>query len=80
LAGNRLEESQERFEEAIELLERLKAENEVALARAGYGRVLAKQGRRSEGRALLAQALVAFERLGTIAEPERLRTELAALS
>jgi tetratricopeptide (TPR) repeat protein len=80
LAANRLDESQKRFEQAIELLDCLKAENEAALARASYGRLLAKKGRSSEGRALLEQALAAFERLGTIGEPERVRAEMIALA
>jgi class 3 adenylate cyclase/tetratricopeptide (TPR) repeat protein len=79
LAGNRLEQGQERFKQAIELLNRIKAENEAALARAGLGRLLARQGRRSEARALLTHALATFERLGTFGEPERVRAEMAAL-
>jgi tetratricopeptide (TPR) repeat protein len=79
LALNLPEESQGRFVQALELLERFKAENEVALARAGLGQLRVRQGRRSEGRALLTQALGALEQLGTIGEPDRVRAEIAAL-
>jgi class 3 adenylate cyclase/tetratricopeptide (TPR) repeat protein len=79
LAENRLEESEARFEQALELYMRFKSQNEVAVAQAGYGRLRARQGRRGEARALLRQALTTFERLGTVAELERVRAELAAL-
>jgi class 3 adenylate cyclase/tetratricopeptide (TPR) repeat protein len=68
------------FEESITVLERIKAENELALALAGYGR-LQRRGRRDErARECLTRALDIFERLGTLGEPARVRAELGALN
>ena len=67
------------FEESISLLSAAKAENELALAYAGCGRLHKHQGRVAEARDYLARALEIFERLGTLAEPGKVRAELAAL-
>jgi tetratricopeptide (TPR) repeat protein len=61
-------------------LERSKAENELALAWAGYGRLQARLGRPDQAREYLTKALAIFERLGTLREPERVRAEIAALA
>jgi tetratricopeptide (TPR) repeat protein len=79
LAEDRLDESEGRFKQALELFVSFKAENEVVLAQAGYARLLARRGRRGEARALLQRSLATFERLGTVGEPERVRAEIAAL-
>jgi hypothetical protein len=60
-------------------LHAVKAENELAFAYAGYGRLLAEHGQRSEGRAHLARALAIFEHLGTIGEPDKVRQALLGL-
>ena len=79
LAMNSLDESEMRFEAAIALLGRFKAENELALARAGYGRLLQRLGRVSEARDYFDRALETFERLGTLNQSEKLRDRIAAL-
>jgi len=67
------------FEASIATLGQIKAENELALACAGYGRLHARQGNIARARPLLIQALAIFERLGTLGEPDEIRRELTAL-
>ena len=55
------------------------AENELALAYAGYGRLHEQQGNIEQAREYLNKALEIFERLGTLIEPDKVRKELAEL-
>jgi hypothetical protein len=63
--------------ESIELLSEMKADNELALARAVYGQALVREGQVANGRRELEAALAIFERLGTWHEPERIRRLLS---
>jgi tetratricopeptide (TPR) repeat protein len=78
-AERHLELAGAHFEEAIDVLTSIGAENDLALAYAGRGRL--KLQRRDVGPARddLVRALAMLDRLGTLAEPDRLRTELSAL-
>jgi tetratricopeptide (TPR) repeat protein len=67
------------FERSLRVLEEIQAENELALALAGYGRLLRDQGRTESAREHLGRALAILERLGTLREPERVRKDLAGL-
>ena len=67
------------FEASIAILRDINAENELASALAGYGRLHKLQGRTAEARDYFARALEIFERLGTLMEPDKVRAELAAL-
>lgn len=67
------------FEKSITILTEIKAENELALAHAGYGRLYKQQGNIEKARKYLNQALETFERLGTLIEPDKLRKELTEL-
>jgi class 3 adenylate cyclase/tetratricopeptide (TPR) repeat protein len=67
------------FEKSIAVLKKIKAENELALAYAGYGRLYLQQGNKVEARGYLNKALKIFERLGTLIEPEKIRGELAEI-
>jgi class 3 adenylate cyclase/tetratricopeptide (TPR) repeat protein len=67
------------FEQSIATLHAIHAENELALAYAGYGRWHAQQGDMAQARDYLTRALAIFERLGTLGEPDRVRQALAAL-
>jgi tetratricopeptide (TPR) repeat protein len=67
------------FEKSIAILREIKAENELALAYAGYGRLLKQQGNIAQAREYLTKALKTFERLGTLIEPDKVRKELAEL-
>jgi tetratricopeptide (TPR) repeat protein len=67
------------FEKSIAVLQEIKAENELALAYAGYGRLHKQQGKIAKAREYLIQALGIFERLGTLIEPDKVRQELADL-
>jgi tetratricopeptide (TPR) repeat protein len=58
------------FEECISIFRGIKAENELAVAYAGYGRLHKQQGRTAEAREYFTRALELFERLGT---PDRAR-------
>ncbi len=65
------------FEKSIAVLQEIKAENELALAYAGYGRLHKQQGQIAQAREYLMKALEIFERLGTPIEPGKVREELA---
>jgi tetratricopeptide (TPR) repeat protein len=67
------------FEKSIAIFREIKAENELALAYAGYGRYHRQQGQIAQAREYLTKALEIFERLGTLIEPDRVREELAEL-
>jgi tetratricopeptide (TPR) repeat protein len=67
------------FQRSIEMLREIKAENELALAYADYGRLYKKQGQVAQAREYLAMALKIFERLGTLVEPDKVREELHGL-
>ena len=75
-----LQQAQHHFERAMACRERSKAENELALAWAGYGRLQARLGRADQAREYLTKALAAFERLGTLGQPERVRAALVDLA
>ncbi len=60
------------FERSIEVLDAIGAENDLALAYAGYGELRQDQS-------YLQRALEIFERLGTASEAERVRTLLKSL-
>jgi len=68
------------FERSLRVLEEIQAENELALAHAGYGRLLRAQGRIEPAREHLRRALEILERLGTLREPERVRRDLEGLA
>jgi hypothetical protein len=63
------------FEESFSLLSATKAENELALAYAGYGRFLKARRRLGEATDYLRRAMKIFDRLGTMVEPERVREQ-----
>jgi len=67
------------LEKSIAVLREIKAENELALAYAGYGRLHKQKGQTLQAREHLTKALEIFERLGTLIEPEKIREELAGL-
>jgi len=67
------------FEQSIAVLQPIKAENELALAYAGYGRLHQQQGHITLAREYLSRALAIFERLGTLDEPDKVRQALAEL-
>jgi len=67
------------FEKSIAVLGEIKAENELALAYAGYARLHKQQGKVGQAREYLTKALEIFERLGTLIEPDKVREELAEL-
>jgi len=67
------------FEKSIAIFREIKAENELALAYAGYGRLHKQQGNIAQAREYLTKALDIFERLGTLIEPGKVRQELAEL-
>jgi tetratricopeptide (TPR) repeat protein len=68
-----------RFEKSIAVLREIHAENELALAYAGYGRLHKEQGQIAQARKYLTKALEIFERLGTLRETDMVRGELDRL-
>lgn len=73
------EQSSQHLEKSISLLKEVKAENELALAYAGYGRLAKEQGDIDEARKYLKKALKILNRLGTLIEPEKIKIELSEL-
>jgi tetratricopeptide (TPR) repeat protein len=67
------------FEKSIAIFQEIKAENELAMAYAGYGRLHKKQGEIARAREYLTKALEIFERLATPIEPNNVREVLAEL-
>lgn len=67
------------FEKSITVFREIKAENELALAYAGYGRLLKHQGQIALAREYLSMAQEIFKRLGTLIEPEKIGEILAEL-
>jgi class 3 adenylate cyclase/tetratricopeptide (TPR) repeat protein len=67
------------FEECIAIYREIKAENDLALAYVGYGRLNKAQGKIVQAREYLMKALAIFERLGTLLEPDKVREILAEL-
>jgi tetratricopeptide (TPR) repeat protein len=67
------------FETSIAILRTIHAENELALAYVGYGRLHQQQGHIAQARDDLTRALEMFERLGTLLEPDKVRQTLAEL-
>jgi tetratricopeptide (TPR) repeat protein len=67
------------FEKSIAVLQEIKAENELALAYAGYGRLHKQKGQIARAREYLTEALEIFERLGTLIEAEKIREILVEL-
>jgi len=67
------------FEKSIAMFQKIKAENELAMAYAAYGRLHKQQGKSETARKYLNQALEIFERLGTLIEPEKIKKELSHL-
>jgi tetratricopeptide (TPR) repeat protein len=65
------------FRESTKVLNKINAENELALAYAGYGRYYKKKGQISQAREYLTEALKIFERLRTLIEPDKIRKELS---
>jgi tetratricopeptide (TPR) repeat protein len=72
-------ESRTHFDKAISLNEKMKVENELALAYSGMGRYHKQQGNVDQAREYLTKALEIFDRLGTLIEPDKVRGELAGL-
>jgi hypothetical protein len=68
------------FEEAIGVLSAIGAENELALAQAGYARLCRESGDRDTARRYYLTALETLERLGSLAEPPVIRKALAELN
>ena len=73
------EESSTHFEKSISMLKEIKAENELALAYGGYGRLYKQHGNIRKAKEYLNLALEILNRLGTMIEPEKVRKELAEL-
>jgi tetratricopeptide (TPR) repeat protein len=67
------------FEKSIAIFREIKAENELAMAYAGYGRLHKKQGEIERAREYLTKALEIFERLGILVQPDKVKEELASL-
>jgi class 3 adenylate cyclase/tetratricopeptide (TPR) repeat protein len=67
------------FERSIAVLQEIKAENELALAYAGYGRLQKQKGHIAKAQEYLTKALEIFEHLGTLIEPDKVREALAKL-
>ena len=61
------------------MFQKINAENDLALAYAGYGRLQKQQGQFAQAREYLTKALEIFERLVTLIEPDKVKKILAEL-
>ena len=68
------------FEQSIDFLKEIKAENELALAYAGYGKLLKQKGDIPKARKYLTEALDILGRLGTLSEPDKVKKVLEQLT
>jgi tetratricopeptide (TPR) repeat protein len=68
------------FQKSIAILQKVGAENELALSFASYGRFHKQQEDIDQAREFLTKALEIFERLGTLIEPDKVRRELAEIT
>jgi tetratricopeptide (TPR) repeat protein len=68
------------FDKSLSIFTMIGAENDLALAYAGYGRLHRHKGNIAEAREYFEKALGIFERLGTLIEPDKVRKDLADLS
>ena len=69
----------EHFQKSIAVLQKIKAENELALAYVGYGRSYKQNGQISQAKEYLTKALRIFKRIKTLIEQEKVRKILAKL-
>ncbi len=67
------------FEKAISIFSDMQAENELALAYSGMGRLHKQQRNTEQAREYLTKSLGIFDRLGTLIEPDRVREALSDL-
>jgi tetratricopeptide (TPR) repeat protein len=67
------------LDKSIAIFREIRAENELALAYASYGRFYKQQGNTAQTREYLTRALEIFKRLGTLIEPDKVREELDEL-
>ena len=73
------DEAAPHFEKAIDIFREIKAENELALAYSGMGRLHNLKADPEKAREYLTKALEIFERLGTLIEPDKVRKEFDEL-
>ena len=67
------------LEKSINILQEIKAENELAFAYAGYGRLHRSEGRPDRAIDFMTKALEIFKRIGTRIEPDKISKELDEL-
>lgn len=67
------------FKESITIFQRIKAENELALAYTGYGMLKKNQKKNDQAREYLIKALDIFKRLDTPQEPDKVQEIIADL-
>ncbi len=67
------------FDKSVNICKKIGAENELAFAFAGYGRLHKYHGNITEALGYFQKALEIFDRLGALIEPEKIRKELAEL-
>jgi predicted ATPase/class 3 adenylate cyclase len=67
------------LEKSMEILQEIKAENELAFAYASYGRLHKSEGRSMQAIEYMTKALEIFERIDTLIEPDKILEELAEL-
>jgi predicted ATPase len=72
-------QSSAHFEKSISIFEEISAENELALAYGGYGRLFKQQHRIEKAREYLRKSLKILVRLGTLIEPDKIKMELLEL-
>lgn len=75
-----IDQASDHFKKSIAMAKEIKAENELALSYARYGRYFRQKGEMIQARKYLTVALDILERLGTLVEPDKIRAELSILA
>jgi tetratricopeptide (TPR) repeat protein len=73
------DKAEDHFDKSLGIYTMIGAENDLALAYAGYGRLHRHKGDIAAAREYFEKALRIFDRLGTLIEPEKVREILAKL-
>ena len=74
------DKAEDHFDKSLGIYTMIGAENDLALAYAGYGRLHRHKGDIAAAREYFEKALRIFDRLGTLFEPDKVKKELSEIN